>query len=509
MTTDNPYDEATWTDPFDTQLIDKPSNETPGEDKPASAESMDAVVDRLAKLSPLEYDKVRQAEAKALKVRSSTLDAAVTEVRKKAQVSQDMFAEVEPWQDEVKGFELLDEISTTIKRYIVMPNHAPETVALWIMNTYVHDASYHNPMILITSPEKRCGKTNLLTLIDELSNRSLMTGNITAAAVYRAIEMWKPTLLIDEADTFLKQNDDMAGVINSGHTKKSAFVIRCDGDTNEPKRFSTWCPKVIAGIGSQRDTLEDRSIIVPLRRKLNSDSVARLRLDRTSFDDIQSKCVRWAVDNFQAVRNSDPATPKGLHDRAADNWTPLFAIADLCGWREKAELAAMALSGADDSESIETILLKDIRDIFKAQNTDRLSSQQLCDLLAAIDDRPWAEWSRGKPITTNRLAGRLKMFGIHSGSVRLPNGENLKGYKLDSFKDAFIRYVAVQSVTTSQVNDANGFSDIQSVTTTDDVTFQKAEKVNDTNGCDVVTVQNTESANSVERGQEVAGSLRI
>ena len=473
-------------------------------------ESMDGAVIRLAQLPPLEYDKVRQAEAKALEVRAATLDASVSEARKTAQEAQDMFAEVEPWPDEVNGCELLNEITATIKRYIVMPNHAPETVALWVVNTYVHDASYHSPMILITSPEKRCGKSTLLTLIDELSNRSLMAANISPAAVYRAIEQWKPTLLIDEADTFLKQNDDMAGVINSGHTKKTAFVIRCDGDSNEPKRFSTWCPKVIAGIGGQRDTLEDRSIIVPLRRKLESDSVERLRLDRDSFNSIQRKCARWGTDNFQAVRDSDPPSPKGLHDRAADNWMPLFAIAELCGWHEKAELAALVLSGADESESIDTILLKDIRDIFKVQSADRLPSQRLCDLLAAIDDRPWGEWSKGRAISTNKLAGRLKSFGIHSKQHKQDDGKtNLRGYELSDFKDAFQRYIPVQAATTLQVNDTNGFSDFQSATTTERVALQNDDKVNDSNGYSTVAFQNTKPTNSEENGQASPGSLRI
>jgi len=452
-------------------------------------ESLDDASDRLAALSPLEYDRVRQAEAKALGVRISTLDAAVTEIRKTEQEQRSMFAVVEPWPDHVDGNELLGDIKTTIQRYIVMSKHAPEAVALWVLNTYVHDASYFSPILLIASPEKRSGKSTLLSLLATLCTRSLLAANISPAAVYRAIEQWQPTLLIDEADTFLKQNDDMAGVINSGHTKTTAFVIRCDGDANEPKRFSTWCAKVIAGIGSQRDTLEDRSIPIPLRRKLPDEQVSRLRLDRNDFENIQRRCIRWGEDNYQAVHESDPATPYGLHDRAADNWAPLLAIADLCGWREKAELAALALSGDDEGESINTILLTDIRDIFKEQSTDRLSSQRLCDLLAAIDDRPWREWSKGRAISTNKLAGRLKSFGIHSKQLRLPNGDNLKGYELAAFSDAFSRYCDSKRYNVTSVTETQK-TDNQSVTNESDVTFQKTPKPLRDKGCNDVTFQN-------------------
>jgi putative DNA primase/helicase len=286
----------------------------------------------LAGLSTLEYDQVRTSEAESLGVRAATLDAEVKAARKAASSESNIFPEIEPWGEIVDGEQLLNDMVSIFKRYAILPDHAPEVAALWIVNTYVHDAGYNSPMIMITSPEKRCGKTTTLNLLQALVNKPLPAGNISPAAIYRAIEKWQPALLIDEADTFLKNNEEVAGVINSGHTKPSAFVIRCDGENNEPKQFSTWCPKVIAGIGSQRDTLEDRSIIFPLRRKLPHEQVERLRLDREGFDDLKRKCARWAIDNFTKCKNSDPLPIQELEDRANDNWLPLLAIADLCNW---------------------------------------------------------------------------------------------------------------------------------------------------------------------------------
>ena len=79
----------------------------------------------------------------------------------------------------------------------------------------------------------------------------------------------QPTLLIDEADSFLKDNEEMRGILNSGHTKTAAYVIRNVevGGEHKPTRFSTWAPKAIATIRALADTLEDRSIVVTLQRK--------------------------------------------------------------------------------------------------------------------------------------------------------------------------------------------------------------------------------------------------
>ncbi|PCH52631.1 MAG: hypothetical protein COC22_03800 [Flavobacteriaceae bacterium] len=457
-------------------------------------------VERLAGLSPLEYDQVRTSEAEALGVRTATLDAEVKAARKAASSESDIFPEIEPWGDVVDGEQLLDDMVSIFKRYAILPDHAPEVAALWILNTYVHDAGYNSPMIMITSPEKRCGKTTTLNLFQALVHKPLPAGNISPAAIYRAIEKWQPALLIDEADTFLKNNEEVAGVINSGHTKPSAFVIRCDGENNEPKQFSTWCPKIIAGIGSQRDTLEDRSIIFPLRRKLPHEQVERLRLDRDGFDDLKRKCVRWAADNFTNCKNSDPMPIQELEDRANDNWSPLLAIADLCNWGEKARMAAVLIRGeVEQSESIDTILLKDIQTIFNDQQVERLASQRICELLAMIDDRPWSEWSKGRSITTNKLAGRLKSFGVHSKVMRLPNGDNLKGYELGAFSDAFTRYCDSNRHNVTSYTQPQEL-DFQSVTNKEGVTVQKDEKPIHSNGCDVVTVQSRTAAKGHQRG---------
>jgi hypothetical protein len=83
--------------------------------------------------------------------------------------------------------------------------------------------------------------------------------------------------------------------------------------------------------------------------------------------------------------------PKELHNRRADNWRVLFAVADACQRGELARSAALALSRQHHDEDIPVELLADIRSIFDTGGADRLASASLCDALAAIEDRPWGE----------------------------------------------------------------------------------------------------------------------
>jgi putative DNA primase/helicase len=243
-----------------------------------------------------------------------------------------MFQTVEPWPEEINADQLLHEIHKTMRRFIVCSNETAITATLWIAFTWFIDQVQVAPLAVITAPEKRCGKSQLLNLFSLLCYRALVASNIAPAAVYRIIEAHAPTLLIDEADSFMRDNEELRGVINSGHTRQSAYVIRCVGDDHEPRQFSTWGAKALSGIGHLPETIMDRAVILELRRKLPSESVTRLRhADPEVFKRLASKLARFAADSAHAIKCARPALPDELNDRAQDNWEPLLAIADCAG----------------------------------------------------------------------------------------------------------------------------------------------------------------------------------
>jgi putative DNA primase/helicase len=239
----------------------------------AVQEPRERALEHLAKLHPMEYDRRRSTEAKRLGVRVRTLDEEVARRRPSdtnvasGQGQPLSFEEPEPWEDEVEGASLLDDLAATFERYLALPPHASAVLALWVLHTYALSVAGTNPRLAIISPQKRCGKTTLISILSKLVLRPLPASNITPAAVFRAIDTCQPTLLLDEADTFLRENLELRGVLNSGHTRDTAFVIRSVGDDHEPRRFSTWCPMAIALIGGLPDTLADRSVVIEMRRR--------------------------------------------------------------------------------------------------------------------------------------------------------------------------------------------------------------------------------------------------
>lgn len=450
-------------------------------DSNTAPEALAAELEQLARLVPVEYDRARDAAAHRLGIRVSTLDSAVEKRRKALGLSLEeknstgrsvKLPTLKPHATPVNGVALLNELDATIRRYVALPDECAKAISLWVAFTHTLDAFQTSPRLAIKSPEKRCGKTTLLRVVQRLVPKPLPASNASGAALFRMIESVCPTLLIDEADTFLDDADGVRNVLNSGHTRDAAYTLRTVGDDHEPRQFSTWCPVAIAKIGNLPPTLEDRSIVISMRRKLPGERVERLRTDRIGeFLPLAGKAARWALDNQGALVHADPVVPDGLNDRAADNWRPLFAIADTAGaeWSAIARQVALSLSGGEqlDTEGTRVRLLADIRDIYDETGQERLPSTEIIERLVARDDLPWTELRGGKPITTPMLANLLRQFGIRPKVYRSGTTTS-RGYLRADFFDAWDRYL--EAVTPQQPSHIKEVRDGGTVTSESNVT---------------------------------------
>ncbi len=410
----------------------------------------------LAALDPVAYDRRRLEAAKRLGIRCATLDDLVRARRPQDSETEDgkgrklTLPEFVPWPEPVSGEAVLSELVAAFKRHLSLADGSAEIMTLWVLHTHTLDAWRITPRLAVLSPEKRCGKTTALETLSELVPRQLMASNISTAAVFRTIELARPTLIIDEADTFLEGNSELRGVLNSGHGR-SGSVIRIVGDDHEPRAFSTWSPVAIAMIGSLPDTLQDRSIVIGMRRRHSEEQVEPLRGEGLNIlHELGRKCARWTSDHIDQMESAEPTIPESLHDRAADNWFSLFAIADTVGgdWpmhiRSIAERAITRV--IDESDSIGTDLLADIRDIIIKAAVESITSISVIERLNEMEDRPWLEFKNSKPLNQRQLAGLLKPFGIKSKTIRLGT-TTAKGYTKQQFEDAFARYLPPPAVT--------------------------------------------------------------
>ena len=435
--------------------IDEPSLDILSQNVPKiSSDLAQSTIDRLATLSELEYELERTETAKFLNNMSvRSLDKLVKSAKRKikSKNSKNLIVDIEPHAEPVLDIALIVSLIYQILEDHIACTHAVKVATtLWILMTWFIPASHILPIAWINAPEKRCGKSTLLTLMGRMSKRSLSTSNITGSALFRSIENYKPTLFIDEIDTFINDNEGIRGVLNAEHSRDNPYIIRCVGDDNEPVPFNVFGAKAISGIGRIPDTLVDRSIPLTLRRKMKDETKKRVRdlpLDVTNM--IQSQLARWSGDNMLAVKEADPVLPISINDRAQDNWQILFKIAMILGdeWLEKAHKSCMEISGVEnDDPSIAEQLLANIRTVFKIKNTDRLLTRDLITGLCHDPEMLWTTFNQGKRITARQVAKILGGFRISSKDMRTRdlrgNEVRGKGYDLGDFQDAFSRYLS-------------------------------------------------------------------
>jgi len=410
--------------------------------------------------------------------------------------SAELFPEVIPWPEPVDGAALLSEIAATIRKYVIADMATIHAAVLWIAFTWFIDVVSVAPIANITSPAKRCGKTIMLGVLTRLSCRPLAVSNIAPAALFRSIELWAPTLLIDEVDAFLAEHEEARGILNAGFTRDTAFVVRCVGDDHTPTTFNIWGAKALCGIGKIADTLADRSIPLGLRRKLPGEHVENLRhAAAESFAALVSKLARFTLDTSEAVRHARPVKIEGLNDRANDCMEPLLAIAEVAGgdWLKLARNAAMTLYGVEEeAPSVDAELLANIRTVFTDKQASKIFGEDLLYSLVANEEAPWATWNRGHPMTRHQLTARLEGFGIKSKDVRI--GQSVKkGFERGDFDEAWKRYLPAGTpdrfATSLQPNIHGTYSEFQNATQPEVVADQNRPKPRNYGTCSVVADQ--------------------
>jgi hypothetical protein len=333
--------------------------------------------------------------------------------------------ELTPWPDPVDGRVLLDMLRTISTLYIIVPEYADVVLAIWPVHTYCFDEFQYTPRLFLKSPTRRCGKTRALTLLSKLVHRPSLTADATAASLFPEIHARHPTVLLDEYDSMAFAKDLRNG-FNSGYAHNGE-VRRKYGT------FSTFTPIAIASITPIHPTMEDRCIKVLLKRKKLEEQVENPH----DFDglDIRRKCLRWAQDHRIELKKARPGMPEGLDDRAVELWTPLIAIADEVGgkWPALTRKAALALSTTREDIGMEEQLLRDIKEIFQAD--DWLSSDVLVQRLAAKEDSRWG----AEGLNPWKLANILDGFSIRPKLTR--KGKLvLRGYSRLMFEDAWSRW---------------------------------------------------------------------
>ena len=353
--------------------------------------------------------------------------------------------------DDLTLAEALDLARAKLTRYVVFPYpEAADAATLYAAATHTVTSLEFAARLVVKSPVKRCGKSRLLDVLAQLVRRPLLTSDISAAALVRSIDPGDPpTLMLDEADATFgalkgdEKAEHLRGILNAGFSRDRPYR-RWDVTTRGVEDCPTFAMAVLAGIGSLPDTIEDRAVIIELRRKSPSERVAkyRVRRDKAGVAKAGVQLADALGPYADAIGDAEPDMPEGLSDRAEDVWEAMIAIADLAGgdWPGRARKAAVGLSGSGSAAdgTLGERLLADLRDVFG--DADTMHGESILKGLHKISEAPWNDYF-GRELNARDLAKLLRPYGVRSLDVKV-DGVTRRGYRREHLHDPWTRYLS-------------------------------------------------------------------
>lgn len=221
--------------------------------------------------------------------------------------------------------EVYSDIYNFVKKYLVLKDDEYHILTLWIMTSWLVDDFQTCPYLCMIAP-KSSGKTQVLNVLGELAYRAVSAISVTAAALFRSIELWHITLLIDEAEYQVREETEsgqaLYGCLNGGY-KRGSYAIRIEGDSSTsrvPTTYDVFGFKAIASTKLFNPTLESRSIIF----NMSQGKPEKILIDTQVAGILRRKLLFW---RFSTLGKLPLVFPESNSGRLIEMFIPLYTVA--------------------------------------------------------------------------------------------------------------------------------------------------------------------------------------
>jgi len=210
--------------------------------------------------------------------------------------------------------QLLDDLKKFFEAHLDVPDERLfDIYAAFTLATYRLEDWSVVPYLMFLGP-LASGKTRALECLHRLCYRAIMAGSISAAALFRSVEAWHPTLLLDETEIYTKEQFmEVRALLNAGY-RKGQYAIRIIGsEQGTPKigLFDVFGFKALAGTKALVGTLQSRCIVTnmskatrPINIFIDEEWAERLRnqLIMYRFKNLGKPLQEFEFGNFNNAR---------------------------------------------------------------------------------------------------------------------------------------------------------------------------------------------------------------
>lgn len=202
-----------------------------------------------------------------------------------------------------------------------------DLVSSWTLADWVPENFNVAPYLHFHGPPNS-GKSRALEILQALGYRALLSPSVSPASLYRTIEVFKPTFLIDEAELYTSKGLDetkreVLSVLNAGY-RRGQVVIRADAKGETLRLFNVFGFKALGSIQTLPATLAGRSIHIPMMRATRK---VKRRIDEEVALNIRNKLLMYRF-NHVLEKPKEDLNPLDIPDgRLIEIFTPLILVA--------------------------------------------------------------------------------------------------------------------------------------------------------------------------------------
>ena len=261
---------------------------------------------------------------------------------------------------------LLQAVRAFIHSYADLTDSFEEIAGYFVLLTWIYDAFSEVPYLRFKG-DFGSGKSRCLQTIGSLCYKPMFaSGASTTSPLFRLIDAFQGTLVIDESDfRFSDERADIIKILNNGNA--AGFpVLRSEATPSKefnPTAFNVFGPKIIATRKSFDDPALESRCITEMMSGLAPRADIPLSLPRRFHDEataLRNQLLVYRFRNRGTARSLDDSRDPLVEARITQVFAPLLSVADDVGARERIRVLARGKSGvlaAERSATLEAQLL--------------------------------------------------------------------------------------------------------------------------------------------------------
>lgn len=238
---------------------------------------------------------------------------------------------------------LLGRLEAFVDRYCDIPPLWSSIIAHYCLMSWVFDR-FDAVGYLRFLGEPQSGKTRCLFTAAHLCYKAVIgSGATSSSALFRLLDVWKGTFIIDEADMSRTDlSSDIVKILNGGYAR-GLTVLRSEknGVGYEPSGFQVFGPKILSTRREFEDSaLESRCLTFRMPDRPLAHRIPR-QLPPEFYSEaleLRNQCLAWRLDFWHCI-SSDQSQLLSLSPRFTQISVPIWAVSELSG-REPSFLKA-------------------------------------------------------------------------------------------------------------------------------------------------------------------------